>query len=454
VFVQIDPKNPGQSPRRVIWGEERFKAVQALHEGEGHYGGIKKTRLKVADRYWFSQLSKFVNIFVKTCNVCQKERAGAAPRDDREIFPTPPTAPWFCTHVDFCGPFEETGPQKYRYIAVAVDSVTKFVEMRPLKGSKLKGVDSEAVADFLRTEILHRYPGVYEVVTDRGGEFGAKFTLLCKAWGIKHVQIAAKKPKANGQVERYMQVIKPALRKCAHEHPGEWHKHVSGVACDLRAANQDTIKMSPTMALFGREAILPIEKEIPTLSTLKQPNLDQEETKQQRKERFTTMEHMQSLCKAHIKQTQFVQMMNYSTWSLKRRSRADVLKKNDWVLMKRPGNIRGARLRWEGPYIFQGYKYPEIKRKAVLEDGKGKRWYRASNQIRRYYPRMYFTKEYLELMKRIDAQVPTGREIEQRFVEQVCQAPSFVTLRIAEKLMRIRKTVGFDPADKPLRFNI
>jgi hypothetical protein len=57
-------------------------------------------------------------------------------------------------------------------------------------------------------------------------------------------------------------------------------------------------------------------------------------------------------------------------------------------------------------------------------------------------------------MKRIDAQVPTGREIEQRFVEQFYQAPSFVTLRIAEKLMRIRKTVGFVPADKPLRFNL
>jgi hypothetical protein len=169
------------------------------------------------------------------------------------------------------------------------------------------------VTDFLQTEILHRYPGVYEVVTDRGGEFGAKFPMLCKAWGIKHVKIAAKNPKANGQVKRYMRVIKPALRKCAHKHPGEWHKHVSGVACEMRASCQETIKMSPTVALFGREAILPIEREIPTLSASKQPNLDQDETEEQRKERFKTMEHMQSLCKAHIKNAQYVQKMNYST---------------------------------------------------------------------------------------------------------------------------------------------
>ena len=103
VFVRINLGNPSGPPRRVIWGEERFKVVQALHEGEGHYGGAEKTRLKVADRYWFPQLTSFVREFVKTCDVCQKERVGAAPRDDREIFPTPPTAPWFRTHIDLCG---------------------------------------------------------------------------------------------------------------------------------------------------------------------------------------------------------------------------------------------------------------------------------------------------------------------------------------------------------------
>jgi hypothetical protein len=244
VLVRIDLGNPSSPPRRVVWGEERFKVVQALHEGEGNYGGAEKTRLKVADRYWFPQLTDFVREFVKTCDVCQKERVGAAPPDDREIFPTPPTAPWFRTHVDLCGPFEESGPQKFHYIAVAVDSVTKFVEVRPLRGSKLKGVDSEEVADFLQTKILHRHPGVYEVVSDRGGEFGAKFLMLCKAWGIKHVKIAAKNPKASGQVERYMRVIKPAVRS-AHEHPGSGINMSVGLAVICALLVQRPLKCRP-----------------------------------------------------------------------------------------------------------------------------------------------------------------------------------------------------------------
>jgi hypothetical protein len=32
------------------------------------------------------------------------------------------------------------------------------------------------------------------VVTNQGGEFGEKLTLLCKAWGTKHVRIVAKNP--------------------------------------------------------------------------------------------------------------------------------------------------------------------------------------------------------------------------------------------------------------------
>jgi hypothetical protein len=80
---------------------------------------------------------------VRHCDLCQKENAGKAPRCDREIFPTPPTASWFRVHVDLCGPFEPFGPLKYRYIAVAVDLLTKFVEMKPLVGSPKKGVDPE-----------------------------------------------------------------------------------------------------------------------------------------------------------------------------------------------------------------------------------------------------------------------------------------------------------------------
>ena len=74
--------------------------------------------------------------------------------------------------------------------------------------------------------------------------------------------------------------------------------------------------------------------------------------------------------------------------------------------------------------------------------------------IRKYYPRLDFTKLHMDRIKEIDDGDPTGKEIEMRFVEETYNAPSFVMLRIAEKLARIRKAVGFLPAAKTPRFNL
>jgi hypothetical protein len=93
-----------------------------------------------------------------------------------------------------------------------------------------------------------------------------------------------------------------------------------------------------------------------------------------------------------------------------------------------------GRLRWEGPYRFQGYKDSKTKKKVVQEDKNKQKWYQVSNQVRRYYPRLDFTTLHLGTIEDIDAQVPTGREIKQPFVEHVYNAPSFHTSKVATKV--------------------
>jgi hypothetical protein len=159
-----------------------------------------------------------------------------------------------------------------------------------------------------------------------------------------------------------MQVIKAALRKCADENSREWHIYVSGICSDLRNNVQKSIKISPCQALFGREPILSVEMRFPTPTTLVRPDLDMEETAEQRQNRFDQMEISQSICKAHILGAQKIQTQNFARWSRKRKRRTDHLAKEDWVLMKKPGTIVGSRLRWEGPYQFLGWKDPSSKR--------------------------------------------------------------------------------------------
>src|SRR3569623_1747528 len=195
-------KNPDL--RRVLWAEERCQAVEDIHKGEGHYPGSReKTRVKVQERYYFPQLTEFVTEMVKRCHLCQFEKAGKAPRSDREMHPTPPTAPFYRVHVDTAGAFDPSGSEQYRHGGVAVDFVTKWVEIWPLRTTQAP----EMAENFLR-EVLHRHAGVFEVVSDSGPEFSEKFQAVLRDWHLNHVPIGVKNPQANGQVERYMQVIK------------------------------------------------------------------------------------------------------------------------------------------------------------------------------------------------------------------------------------------------------
>jgi hypothetical protein len=98
--------------------------------------------------------------------------------------------------------------------------------------------------------------------------------------------------------------------------------------------------------------------------------------------------------------------------------------------MKKPGTIVGSRLHWEGPYLFLGWKNARSKRQAVIQDATGRKWFRVSSQLRKYYPRLDFARVYLQAIKEVDDRVPSMAEILQRFCELPASAPSFVTLNL------------------------
>src|SRR3569833_313807 len=428
--------------RRVLWAEERFQAVEDIHKGEGHYpGSCEKTRVKVQERYWFPQMTVFVSEMVKRCHLCQFEKAGKAPRSDRDIHPTPPTAPFYRVHVDTAGRFQPSGSEQFRYVGVAIDSVTRWIEMWPLKTDQAPVMTQ----NFLR-EVLHRHAGVFEVVTDNGGEFSTVFQQKFKEWHLNHVPIAANSPQANGQVERYMQVIKACLRKCAHEHPDSWHQHLSGGAVDIRTTFQDTIQMSPFQCLYGRSPLLPIEiNSLPTRHGLVRTNLNRPETEAERQQSIDNIHQAQSSAKAMILGASIVQRKNFARWNATAKNKVALLKKGDWVLMKRPGTIRGLRLRWEGPYAFLGW-LPGLKnKKAVLQDHLGQKWFRYAHELCRYIPRIQFVREYLEEVRAVDGVRPMPNLLIARFLERNFVAPPFASLRLEQAITKVRKLHGFVP---------
>jgi hypothetical protein len=102
--------------------------------------------------------------------------------------------------------------------------------------------------------------------------------------------------------------------------------------------------------------------------------------------------------------------------------------------------------------FFWAGRDAQSKQQAVIQDATGRKWFRVSSQLRKYDSRLDFACVYSQAIKEVDDRVPSMAEILQRFRKLPANAPSFVTLKIAEKIAKVRRTVGFLPLGKTPRF--
>lgn len=376
-------------PCRVLWEGEVFPTLQKCHEEWAHYPKDKgKFRVKVEERFFFPQLSNITAAFIAACPECQKEKAGRAERTDhREMNPAPPVSPFFRVHLDLCGYFLNA-QRKKKYIAVCVDAMTKFASARVLPNKK-----AATAAKAFREEIILRHGCPFEIVTDRGTEFREEFESLLKAEGLKHVRIRPRNPKANGQAERFMQLLKSTLRIMCHAKPSDWERHVSAVIFQYNVSYQETIKMSPFMCLYGRLPITPAHH----LFKSYRPSFgDADVSLEVQANRLRTLEHLQKQSKLLIEQAQIKEKENYARWNIKHKPRSDPIQAGDLVIVQAPGVIRGFRLHWDGPFTFDGWSGPPENRLAIIRNqSTGKVWTRPQTEILKFTSMQKFLETYI-----------------------------------------------------------
>ena len=105
------------------------------------------------------------------------------------------------------GPFKPA-PGGFRYVYVAIDKFSKWIEYKPLvSATAKKAVD-------LFEDIIHRFGLLNSIITDLGTTFtGHHFWDFCedRCISVKYVSVAH--PRANGQVKRANGMILDALKK-------------------------------------------------------------------------------------------------------------------------------------------------------------------------------------------------------------------------------------------------
>jgi len=223
--------------------------MTAAHDHNGHRGFFA-TKTLLTQRFWWPEMERDINQFVKTCHPCQ-ERQKLLVR----IPPTKTHTPsiFEVLHADVM--HMTPASNGFKYIAHGRDGLMSYVEARALKQE-----NGRAIALWLYEDILCRWGGLREIVTDNGGPFKAALTWIEKKWGIRHITISPYNSQANGAVERPHWDIRQMLYKATG--PGntkQWYWFLHAVLWADRVSVRKRLGCSPYFMLTGAHPILPLD---------------------------------------------------------------------------------------------------------------------------------------------------------------------------------------------------
>src|SRR3954471_19564576 len=218
---------------------------KAHDEPLGGHMGQENTYQRLSQMYYWPGMKQDVVNYIKTCKTCQKRerRRGEAPLEPIKKRITP----FYQVGIDVMGPLPRTMTGK-RYIVVAVDHFTKWVEVKAIEEA-----DAQTIVPFIYESIICRH-GIPQILSsDRGSEFVNELvTTLTRVYGIKHIRTTAYHPQGNGQVERINRTIKDILAKIT-PNKGDWSHYLPSVLFATRVTKSATTKFSPSELLYGHQ---------------------------------------------------------------------------------------------------------------------------------------------------------------------------------------------------------
>jgi hypothetical protein len=159
--------------------------------------------------------------------------------------------------LDAVGPFH-TAPGGYKHILVAVDKLTKCIEVRAIAK-----VTSEEAVKFIG-DIKHHFGVPNRIITNLGAAFtGSFFWDFCQDNTIDVYYSSVAHPLCNGQVERANDMVLQALKDCIYDdasnYATRWLAELPQMIWGLRTQVSSATGFSPFFLVYGSEAVLPTD---------------------------------------------------------------------------------------------------------------------------------------------------------------------------------------------------
>nr|KYP55434.1 Transposon Ty3-G Gag-Pol polyprotein [Cajanus cajan] len=259
---------------KCLGKDESYIAMAEIHEGicGAHQAGKKmKWALSRKGLYWPTMIKDCIE-FARSCEECQKhgpiQRVPAS--ELHSIIKPWPFRGWA---MDLIGQIHPPSSKNHKYILVAIDYFTKWVEAIPLKE-----VEQKDIIDFVEDHIITRFGIPQTITTDQGTVFtGRKFAQYAESRGIKLIATTPYYAQANGQVEAANKVVIGLIKKHISNKPRSWHETLVQILWAYRNSPRDATKTTPYKLVYGHEAILPVDINLQSIHIQKQNELPVED---------------------------------------------------------------------------------------------------------------------------------------------------------------------------------
>jgi len=141
---------------------------------------------KLRQKYYWPNMAKDVEAYVKTCYPCQRR---GRPQTHNELHGIIAEAPFERVGIDFVGPLPEI-TEGNRYIIVAVDYFTKWPEAKATRRA-----DARTVVKFLYEEIICRHGPPIHLHSDRETHFVNQLVEgLAEKFRMRHHRLTPYRP--------------------------------------------------------------------------------------------------------------------------------------------------------------------------------------------------------------------------------------------------------------------
>nr|KYP42718.1 Pro-Pol polyprotein [Cajanus cajan] len=252
--------------------------------------------------------------------------------------------------IDIIGQIHPPSSKNHKYILVAIDYFTKWVEEIPLKE-----VEQKDIINFVEDHIITRFRIPQTITTDQSTVFtGRKVAQYAQSRWIKLITSTPYYAQANRQIEAANKLIISLIKKHISKKPRNWHETLVQVLWAYRNSPRDAIKTTPYKLVYGHEGILPIDINLQSIHVQKQDDLPIEDYWNSIYEELISLEEERLVALQNL-----VQQKERIEKTYNKRIKARSFRVGDLVLKvilpmdQKSRHLGKWSYNWEGPFIIE-----------------------------------------------------------------------------------------------------